>query len=374
MNRKVLFDRLRAKPFGGVLTQGQVDGINTILDVWERSYRQRTGIAQLGYCCGTGFHETARTMQPIKEYGNSAYFLRMYDRTGDRPHVAATLGNTELGDGAKFPGRGLVQLTGRDNHRRATARLRELGIIGADIDFEANPDLVMRADLACHIMFIGMEEGWFTGAKLDTIIDENIDGDEHADFLAARKIINGTDRAEMIADYADSFVVALLAADTAKSEVEVLSKLPAAPDILQQVMALVLPMLLQSITKAQSGSIGAQPPQIDIAAILAALLGGKPVGTLPPPVPAPQPAPASEPVKPKTPWLERPTVVAGLSTFVAGVVAQLNGSIPPPAGETSSLMGILTTVAPLALTFLGGPAGRMVSNLFKGVTLTRKPS
>lgn len=374
MNRKVLFDRLRAKPFGGVLTQGQVDGINTILDVWERSYRQRTGIAQLGYCCGTAFHETARTMQPIKEYGNSAYFLRMYDRTGDRPQVAATLGNTELGDGAKFPGRGLVQLTGRDNHRRATARLRELGIIGADIDFEANPDLVMRADLACHIMFIGMEEGWFTGAKLDTIIDENIDGDEHADFLAARKIINGTDRAEMIADYADSFVVALLAADGAKSEVEVLPKLPAAPDILQQVMALVLPLLLQSITKAQTGSPGA--PQIDIAALLAALLGGKPVAPVPPPV-APAPAPTPETTKPAASVnpVTKGGLLAGLATLLLGAGAQLNGNIAPPIGETASLAGIITSLAPIAVTAFGGPIGAIVSKLFGGgFTITRKPS
>ncbi len=56
-----------------------------------------------------------RTMQPIKEYGGERYFYRMYDITGYRPGVAKHLGNLQPGDGARFPGRGLVQLTSRKN-------------------------------------------------------------------------------------------------------------------------------------------------------------------------------------------------------------------------------------------------------------------
>jgi len=63
-------------------------------------------------------------------------------------------------------------------------------------------------------MFEGMEEGWFTGVKLDDVIDDKIDGDEHADFIRARRIINGSDRAEKIAGYADQFLAALKAANT----------------------------------------------------------------------------------------------------------------------------------------------------------------
>lgn len=53
-------------------------------------------------------HETASTMQPIDEYGDSAYFTQMHENRSD-------LGNTEPGDGARFHGRGFVQLTGRLN-------------------------------------------------------------------------------------------------------------------------------------------------------------------------------------------------------------------------------------------------------------------
>ena len=43
----------------------------------------------------------------------------MYDKDGERPKVAKDLGNTQKGDGVRFPGRGYVQLTGRSNYGKA---------------------------------------------------------------------------------------------------------------------------------------------------------------------------------------------------------------------------------------------------------------
>jgi putative chitinase len=212
LNRKAFFDAVRQDPCGGSLTIDQVRGMDAVLDVYEASFRSRTSLTQFAYMLGTAFHETACVMQPIQEYGNAAYFKRMYDLKGSRPKVAKALGNIQPGDGAKFPGMGYVQCTGRGNARKATKRLRELGVIGQDIDFEKTPELLMRPDLAAAVMFIGMEEGWFTGLDVDDIIDDRIDGDEHADFLRARRIINGTDRAERIAMHASAFLKALIAA------------------------------------------------------------------------------------------------------------------------------------------------------------------
>ncbi len=231
LDRAIFFAAVRRAPFNGTLTQKQVDGLNFIVGEWERTYRRRTSIPQFADVLATTFHESAQTMQPIKEIGNRAYFIRMYDKTGARPKIAAQLGNTEVGDGAKYPGMGYVQSTGRANARRATERLRELKIIGPDLDFERTPELLMKPEYAIHILFLGMEEGWFTGKTLDGDIDDAIDGDEFADFIRARRIVNGTDRAEKIAGYGMAFLNALIASlrSAAPDPSPVVSSPPIAP-------------------------------------------------------------------------------------------------------------------------------------------------
>jgi putative chitinase len=63
------------------------------------------------------------------------------------------LGNTQPGDGRRYKGRGLIQLTGRFNYRRATAGLRAAGLQCPD--FEADPVAAGKAPWCVQTA------GWF---------------------------------------------------------------------------------------------------------------------------------------------------------------------------------------------------------------------
>lgn len=206
MDKKKFFDSVRGPVFGGKLTFQQVSGTDLILDTWATGYVDRSPPTQLAYMLATAFWESGRTMQPIAEHGNAAYFTRLYDIRGERPALARRMGNVNPGDGIKYRGRGLVQLTWKLNYELATAKLWALG---KHVDLVGNPDQAMQPDIAILVMFEGMESGWFTGRDLDDYIDSKIDGDEHEDYLKARKIINGTDRQALIAGFADKFLTAL---------------------------------------------------------------------------------------------------------------------------------------------------------------------
>ena len=196
-----LFDVLR-RLAGGALTQTQVDGINTLLAAPETRGWDRRWVA---YALATTYHETAHTMEPVKEYGGTAYFTRMYDIRGNRPAKARELGNLTPGDGAKFAGRGYVQLTGKSNYVKATAKLRELGITA---DLVADPDRAMEPEIAAAILVSGMREGWFTGRDIDDDLPASGPA-TLAQFVASRDIINGRDKQDLIAGYAADFQTAL---------------------------------------------------------------------------------------------------------------------------------------------------------------------
>jgi putative chitinase len=181
--------------FGG-LSQGQVDGINVLLPAMGAA---QWPLAFAAYGLATPWLETDKTMQPIHERGGQAYFTRRYDITGN-PAKARELGNLSPGDGAKYAGRGYVQLTGKANYRKAEAAL--------GVPLVTNPDLAMKADVAAKILIWGMETGAFTGKKLATYLPHDRPANR-AEFGQARRIINGTDRADEIAGMALSFQRAL---------------------------------------------------------------------------------------------------------------------------------------------------------------------
>ena len=197
MNRKAFFDSCRAGVMGPTLDNDEVSGASAILDAMEGS-----PLSWCAYALATAWHETAHSMQPIKEFGGPSYFHRMYDIGGQRPKLAKANGNVNAGDGARFFGRGYVQLTWRNNYRRAGDNL--------GYPLEGNPDLALRPDIAAAIMRRGMDEGWFTGKAFSHFLPKN-GAASRPEFIAARRIINGSDKAATIADYAIGFQKALIA-------------------------------------------------------------------------------------------------------------------------------------------------------------------
>ncbi|MEJ0013449.1 MAG: hypothetical protein WDM94_12685 [Bauldia sp.] len=195
IDRHFFFDRIRLTLFDGALRQSQVDGLTAILDAWERDHAASDD-RWLAYMLATAHHETDRTLQPIREAGGAAYLRRMYDVTGARPALARKMGNTEPGDGVKYCGRGFVQLTWKDNYRAMTGP--------TCIDLVAFPDRAMELPVATEILFTGMIRGMFTGRKLADYFNPS-----RADWTGARRIVNGTDKANLIAGYGRSYYAAL---------------------------------------------------------------------------------------------------------------------------------------------------------------------
>lgn len=170
MDRKAFYDALR--PTLGALTQANVVGFELVLD---EAGRRRTPLHDLAYILGTAWWESGKTMQPVRE----AYWLSEAWREKHlRYHP--------------YYGRGLVQLTWLENYRKVGKFY--------GIDLVTNPDMAMEPALSARILFDGMEQGWFTSKSLDHYIDDldEADDEDLREFIAARRIVNGTDKAAEI--------------------------------------------------------------------------------------------------------------------------------------------------------------------------------
>lgn len=120
----------------------------------------------------------------LKEKGGSLDF-RKYDPKFN-PEKAKRLGNTQVGDGQKFHGRGFIQLTGRENYRRAGKAL--------NLPLEEKPELAERPDVAAQIAV------WYWNSRVKPYVNN------FTDTTAVTKRINAglkglQDRQENFKDY-----------------------------------------------------------------------------------------------------------------------------------------------------------------------------
>lgn len=184
VNRDKFFSIIKASLFGS-FNQAQVDGLNSIIEgcITRKVYDLR----KVAYILATTYHETAKTMKPIPEYGKGKGYdygkkLKMSRKPYDLPHL--------------YYGRGYVQLTWYENYDNMGK------ILG--VDLLNNPDLALDKEIAAFILIEGMNRGSFTGKKLDGYFNNTT-----TDWTSARKIVNGMDKADLIAGYAIKFYRAL---------------------------------------------------------------------------------------------------------------------------------------------------------------------
>lgn len=199
-DRKRFFDAYRTS--FGPLTQPLVDALEYLLGKIEADARfgsSDTDRRMLAYCLATFKWETAHTFEPTDERGSDAYFNKRY---GPNTKVGKLLGNTSEGDGARFHGRGYVQLTGRRNYSKA----KKL----TGVDLIADPGRAKERDLAYQIAIQGMLDGWFTGRRLGRYFT----ADGKADYEGARAVVNGSDQYIRIADLGRRFAGILLEASS----------------------------------------------------------------------------------------------------------------------------------------------------------------
>lgn len=137
-------------------------------------------IAQIAYLLSSAYHETAHDFEPRDEFGRGKG--RLYGQ-----HVQLTANTV-----AAYYGRGLVQLTWLANYARAS--------LLCNVDFVTQPQRVKEWPYCYFVMADGMRKGWFTGKPLVEYINPT-----KTDFVNARRVINGTDKAELIAGFARMF-------------------------------------------------------------------------------------------------------------------------------------------------------------------------
>lgn len=194
----------------GPLKQGQVNGIEAILDAFAAE--PGLPIEHAAYMLATAWHETGERMQAIRETfaASDAAAIRILEnawKRGQLPWVSRPYWRKDK-RGLSWLGRGLVQITHESNYRKADALLGGVGL--AD-----DPSLALKMPIAIQIMLKGMQAGLFRRRALGDYalgdyvpMRDIINGDTTKPLRRGQKLTMG----QMIAGYAETFERALRAA------------------------------------------------------------------------------------------------------------------------------------------------------------------
>lgn len=193
------YDIIR-KELAGKLTTEQVAGFERIVGALDKhgGYTYPQG----AYVLATIWHETAGTMKPIAEYGKGKGrpYGTWYTNTKGEKYSFKNGNKNTVYTYAECPhlfyGRGDTQNTWYDNYEKLSK------VFG--VDFLQNPDLLLTEEWSTPVTLYAMKTGLYTTRKIDTYINN-----AKTDFVGARYVINGSDKAEKIAKEANIFLRAL---------------------------------------------------------------------------------------------------------------------------------------------------------------------
>jgi hypothetical protein len=198
---KEFFESEYKSVFGKPLNGQKKQNIFVITDAFENDADMKS-LRWLAYILATSMHESNDTFQPvvegywIKPDSKRISALYEYYRKNNPGALKTIFPNGK--SGIAYYGRGrVVQLTHNFNYRLASEKLY------GDDRLLKEPDMIIT-DPSCDlaVTFKGMLEGWFTGYKLEQFFPLSSD---KAAWKSARKMINGLDKANLIAEYAMKF-------------------------------------------------------------------------------------------------------------------------------------------------------------------------
>jgi predicted chitinase len=140
-----------------------------LLKEWDY-YPDAKDPRMLAYILGTALHETSNlrvfsenlsyktpqrilavfgskfsTADPKTALEEAAQYINAPEKLANRVYNRVSLGNTSVGDGWRYRGRGILQLTGRADYKKHGA------IVGDPL--EADPDLMYNNDVATRVLF-----------------------------------------------------------------------------------------------------------------------------------------------------------------------------------------------------------------------------
>jgi putative chitinase len=130
-----------------------LDALAREFDVVGASYGLTTSAARVCHFLAQAAHESMGFSR-LRELGGPSYFKRYEGRTD--------LGNVHPGDGVKFHGRGIFQLTGRANYAAMSK------LLGNDVDLVADPDRAMQPSMSLRIACI-----FWSKRRLNDLADAN---------------------------------------------------------------------------------------------------------------------------------------------------------------------------------------------------------